>query len=101
MPLLDLCQDLKHGRIYNFSGGMGSRRTSALLNALSNHRSHQDHISLYLNPQLHEEVKKASEELGCWGFSHGLGKGNQTDAGVFMLAAKAIRVASELKKRGK
>ena len=86
--------------MYHFSGGLGSGKTRTLLKTLSLHQNHDTYLSMYLNPNSHSETVQAVKDTGCWGFSNG-GQDRQTDAGVYMLTLKAIRLAQDLQKAGK
>jgi len=96
-PILDICYDIIKGGIYNFSGCLGSHKTSTLFNIMQNYNQYSGHVGLYLNCASHAETIRAMESAGCWGFSNGQLTKQQTDAGVFMLAAKTIYVARQLR----
>jgi hypothetical protein len=98
-PLLELCYDLKYGDMIQFSGCLGSRKTTTALNIASIFAKNQSHTSIFVNTVSVSESKRAVDETGSWALEAGSGK-NQTDAGVYMLAVKAIYLGEMLMKAG-
>ena len=75
-----------------FSGCLGSRKTTHALQIAQHFTSHPKHTSLYINPVSPSEAKRAIIETGSYGLEAGIPK-LQTDAGIYMLAVKAVHLA--------
>lgn len=78
-----------------FSGCLGSRKTTTALQIAELFAAKKKHTSIFLNSASISESKKAVETSGCWSIEAG-GQKQQTDVGVYMLTAKAIRLAELL-----
>ena len=77
-----------------FSGCLGSRKTSTALNIANIFAKKPSHTSIFINSISHSETKRAVLE-GSWGIEAG-SQNKQTDASVYMLANKAVRLAELL-----
>ena len=98
-PVLELSHDLKYGDMVQFAGCLGSRKTTTALNIASDFAARRKHTSVFVNTASPSESKRAVESAGCWSMEAGAQK-KQTDVGVYMLAAKAIKMAELLKSSG-
>ena len=82
-----------------FSGCLGSRKTSTAFDIAKIFSQKTDHTSIWINPASVDETKNAVNEAGCWGLTSG-SKKLQTDVGVYMQAVKAINLSKILESRG-
>ena len=98
--MLELSHDLKYGDMVQFSGCLGSRKTTTALNIASDFADRRKHTSIFVNTASSSEAKRAVDSAGCWSMEAGSHQ-KQTDVGVYMLTAKVIHLAELLKKSGR
>jgi hypothetical protein len=98
-PLLDVCEDLSYGSMLNFTGCLGSRKTTTLSRIISNFSGKERHVSFYFNPTAFQEVERVVRESRGWGVSSGkLNKESQTDVSIYMMGLKVVQLAKLLSK---
>ena len=64
-PTLELCHDLEYGDMVQFSGCLGSGKTSTARDIAQLFTSKGGHTALYVNPSSESDNKRAVEK-GSW-----------------------------------
>lgn len=58
-PILEICNELKYGDMIQFSGCLGSRKTTTSLNIANNFAKIENHASIFVNLVSESESKRA------------------------------------------